>query len=182
LVVKTRISAAEFGRTAARRGPCELIRGEVVALSPGSFSHSAISANVAILLGTWARKKRSGRVLTNEAGIVTERKPDTVRGADVAYFSFKRLPRSETPAGFAITAPELVVEIVGKGQGWRQMVEKAAEYLRMGVGCVWVLDPKTKRLHVFRPDDEPQILEAAATASDAKLLPGFRCRVRDFFA
>ena len=59
-----------------------------------------------------------------------------------AYFSYRRLPRVKEPQGFARTPPELAVEVVGKGQGWPKMLEKAGEYFAMGVDCVWIVDPR----------------------------------------
>jgi Uma2 family endonuclease len=181
MIVHANISAKRFERLAPELGPCELVRGEVVPMSPGGFEHSQISGSVAGLLGGWARKTRSGRILTNEAGLITERGPDTVRGADVAYYSYRRLPRGREPTGFVDVPPELVVEIVGKGQGWRAMMEKAAEYLRMGVDRVWVIDPRKRSLHVFRPDAPPEKLDTKRRLKDADILPKFSCRVSEFF-
>ena len=142
MVTKMLMTAEEFESVSNRLGPCELVRGEVVNLSPGGTEHSFVSMNVGGLLWQWARQTKLGRVWTNEAGLVIQHDPDTVRGADVAYVSFQRLPRGSHSSSFATVPPELVVEIVGKGQGWRDMVEKAGEYMRMGVDRVWVLDPR----------------------------------------
>lgn len=178
----TLMTASEFERIAARLGPCELVRGEVLELSPGGLSHGGISANLAILLGNWARRTRRGRVFVNETGLITEREPDTVRGGDVVYYSYRRLPKRKTPEGFSDVPPELVVEVVGKGQGWRQMMTKAGEYFRMGVDRVWIIDPKRRRLAVLHPDTEPDVLMGAAEVSDPEILPGFSCSLADIFA
>lgn len=182
MVVKTPMSVGTFERLSEGLGPCELVRGEVVFLMAGGEQHSAVTATVTILLGMWARKSRRGRVLTGEAGPITERKPDTVRGIDVAYFSYKRLSKSKVSPGFSTTPPELAVEIIGQNQGWSELLEKAGEYLRVGVDRVWILDPVRKRLHILRANAEPEVLNAGEIVQDAAILPGFRCRVRDFFA
>jgi len=80
MIVKMPLSVEKFERVCDALGPCELVRGEVVELSPGGLPHSAVSANAAGLLWTWARRTRRGRVFANEAGLVTEASPDTVRG------------------------------------------------------------------------------------------------------
>ena len=147
----------------------------------GGLPYGGISANITHFLSAWARRTRSGRVYTNEAGVITETDPDTVRGIDVAYFSYRRVPRGKEPKGFSRTPPELAVEIVGQAQGWNKMLEKAGEYLRMGVDRVGIVDPQTRRVHILRPDAEPQIFGERQTISDPAILPGFRCRVRDFF-
>lgn len=138
MLLKLRMTAKRFEQIADDLGPCELVRGEVVYLSPGGMVHSSLTTRMVLLLGNWAERTRRGRVFTNEAGIITERKPDTVRGMDVTYFSYKRLPRDQTPDGVSTVPPELAVEIIGKKQGWKVMVQKAGEYLRMGTDRVWL--------------------------------------------
>lgn len=175
------MTAARFEELAATLGPCELIRGEVVELSPAGFEHSHVCFRVSQLLGDWAREHAKGRLLSGEAGLIVESDPDTIRGADVAYFSYERMPKGKEPRGFSSVPPELVVEIVGKGQGWGEMVERAGEYLRMGVDRVWVIDPTTRRLHVFRSDVEPVTLNAGDPIEDKHVLPGFSITVGSFF-
>lgn len=175
------MTAEAFEAVCAGLGPCELVRGEVRDLSPGGVRHSEITGRVFLQLAQWARATGNGRALTGEAGVKVESDPDTVRGADVAYISFDRLPRAQTPTGFCTVAPELVVEVIGKGQGWREMVEKAGEYLQMGVDRVWVIDPDTRRVHILRSDHEPVALGEDETVVDEAILPGFTCRVAEFF-
>jgi Uma2 family endonuclease len=181
-IVNSLMTAEEFEAVAERLGACELVRGEVITLSPGGVPHSFLTASMVTLLGDWARRTHLGRVLTGEAGLITERDPDTVRGADVAYYSYERLPKGPLPKGFAAIPPNLVVEIIGEGQSWKQMLQKVGEYLRMGVDRVWVVDPQSQRVHVFRSDAEPIILSESDTIADEAILPGFSCSVEEFFA
>lgn len=180
-MVTTLLTAEAFEARYADGPPCELVRGEVVELMAGGLQHSRITERACYLLGSWARQTGLGRVYTGEIGLVTERGPDTVRGADVAYFSFQRLPAGRDPTGFSRVAPDLVVEVVGKGQGWDAMVEKTAEYVAMGVARVWVLDPDAQTLHVFGGDAAPTEMEGDAIVTDQVNLPGFTCKVAQFF-
>lgn len=181
MITSTRMSAEEFAKICDEIGSCELVRGEVVVLSPGGMNHSNFSANAAFLLGQWAKKSRLGRVWTNEAGLIVERNPDTVRGADVAYISYARLAKGISSNSFSTVPPELVIEIIGTGQGWAEVLEKIGEYLRMGVDRIWVLDSDTHRLHSYRGDAEPVVLSAKDTVTDEAILPGFSCKVSEFF-
>jgi len=182
MTTKTQTTAQEFESNCGQLGPCELVRGEVLSLSPAVPEHSQVTMNAAGMLWQWARKSKLGRVWAGEAGIIVETTPDTIRAADVVYISYQRLPRGKVPDGFCDIPPELVVEVVGKGQGWSEMVEKAGEYLHMGVDRVWVIDPQSRRLHIFRPDSEPTALSEGQTVGDEGILPGFSCSVSEFFA
>lgn len=179
--MKTLMTARDFEAAAPRLGPSELVRGEVVTLSPSGIRHSQTTMNAGLVLAKWNQQAGLGRVLSGEVGLITERNPDTVRGADVAYYSYQRLPKEIQGDSFCAVPPELVIEIVGKGQGWRDMVTKAAEYLHMGVDRVWIIDPRSQQLHIYRSDAEPVILKGDNTLTDP-LLPGFSCRVEEFFA
>jgi Uma2 family endonuclease len=154
------MNVAEFEATAHELGRCELERGEVIFLSPAGFFHNNVTTNIAVLLSAWARKSKRGRVVTNETGIVIDESPGTVRGADVLFISYKRLPRSQNPAGFLRVAPELVIEIVGPRQSWKRVLQKTGEYFELGVERVWIVDPLKKRVHAYEPNAEPRVFEA----------------------
>jgi len=181
MIVARKMSVAKFERVSASLGTCELDRGQVAPLSASGFRHNRSAMNLAFLLETWARKRRCGRVVTNEIGIVTERKPGTVRGADVAYISYVRMPRDQEPRGFLRVPPELVIEVVGERQSWKRVVTKAGEYFKLGVDRVWVIDPDKRRVFAYRADAEPLIWDGKARVADAQILPGFQCKLGDIF-
>ncbi len=52
----------------------------------------------------------------NDAGVITERDPDTVRGADVAFYSYRRVPKDAEPEGYPDAIPEFVFEVLVAGQ------------------------------------------------------------------
>ena len=73
---------------------------------------------------TYAEEHDLGRVMSNDSGIITERDPDTVRGADVAYYSYARLPKGPLPAGYGPEVPELVIEVRSSGDSWREILHQ----------------------------------------------------------
>jgi Uma2 family endonuclease len=74
----------------------ELVRGEVVTMPVPGFRHGRISHIIGYRLERYLETKRIGTV-TNEAGVHTENGPDTVRGPDVAFWSFERVPEGSDP-------------------------------------------------------------------------------------
>jgi Uma2 family endonuclease len=179
--VTTRLTAEQFAARFADVPFCELERGEVIHLTAGGWRHSRICFKVAMLLGEWAERTGAGRVLTNEAGLITSRDPDSVRGVDVMFFSYDRVPRGHEPDSFVEIPANLAVEVLGKGQGWKKMTEKVGEYIRLGVDRAWIIDPRHETLHVFSPNDPPRVFEKDADVRDDLVLPGFSCRVGEFF-
>lgn len=123
-----------------------------------------------------------GHVLAGEAGFILRRAPDTVRGADVAFISYRRVPKDTQVSGFLEQAPELVIEVLGDDRSWSEMEEKINEYHAAGVDLVWVLDPRTLTLRAHARGTSPVLLRETDIASADPHLPGFSCRVADFFA
>ena len=181
MIRRASYTAEEFEQVAEGLGSTELIRGEVVELSPGGFLHSRIVMRVGFLLEQWARPRRTGRVLTCEAGVVVESDPATVRGGDVVYVSYERIPQDRKPRGFLRIPPELVVEVLGEDQGWSTLQEKVDQYLAFGVDRVWVVHPELLQVRVFKSGAEPDCIAEDEVLSDDDVLPGFSCMVREFF-
>ena len=125
---------------------------------------------------------KAGRVLTNETGVVVKRDPDSVRGADVLFISYQRLPATEQWEGFLRQPPELVAEVLGADESWKKMEEKIAEYHAFGVDLVWVADPRMLAVRLCPRGGEPSVLHGSDELTGGNVLPGFRCKVSEFFA
>jgi Uma2 family endonuclease len=175
------ITAEDFSRIAGKLGSCELVNGEIVPMSPGHVPHSEVTANITIILGTYAKRTKLGRVLGNEAGIIVKRNPDTIRGADALYISYKRMGQHRRPQGWLEHVPELIVEVLGAEDSWHDIEVKIAEYHGIGVNSVWVADPRTKSVRIYPLKGEPFVLHEKDTITGGKLMPGFKCRAGDFF-
>jgi Uma2 family endonuclease len=46
---------------------------------------------------------------------------------------------------------------------------------------VWIVDPETQRVHIYRANTEPAVLNVDDVLNDESILPGFSCRVAEFF-
>jgi Uma2 family endonuclease len=86
----------------------ELVRGRVVEMPPTNFIQGIICINIGAFLSSYVRHRDLGWVTGNDSGVITKRDPDSVRGPDVAFFSYQRVPKDSPPAGYPEVAPELV--------------------------------------------------------------------------
>lgn len=75
----------------------ELVRGRLIELTQPNFLHGYVCSEMSFLLNAWVKAQGLGRVIGNDSGVITEHDPDTLRGADVAYYSFERLPKETVP-------------------------------------------------------------------------------------
>jgi Uma2 family endonuclease len=113
--------------------------------------------------------------------MLTERDPDSVRGPDVSYYSYKRVPKGPLPRGLLSVSPEVVFEVRSQCDRWSELHSKVAEYLNVGVQAVCVLDDDTKSVHVFYPDREPQVLSGEDEFSLPNTLGESRVKTLRFF-
>ena len=159
----------------------ELVRGEIVEMNVPQFRHGEICSNIAFLLQAIVRSGKLGRVLTNDSGIITERDPDTVRGADVAFFSYDRVPADRPIVGYAEVAPELIAEVLSPSDRWSAIHQKVSEYLAMGVDTILVIDSQEERVHVFYPDRAGCVLAAGEELALRGPLAGHSLPVTELF-
>jgi Uma2 family endonuclease len=159
----------------------ELDEGRVIELPPPKKRHGVICGQIVYLLNSYVRRTGRGQVTSNDAGVILGRGPDTVRGPDVAYFAEQQSDEELEAEGYAHTPPVLVVEVLSPDDRWRTVNRKVMQYLRAGVKVVWVVDPETHDVTVHRSGQEVEGLGAEDVLTGGDELPGFECRVGEFF-
>lgn len=157
----------------------ELWAGEMVQMTPAGGRHGQTTAAVGTILCTFVKEGQLGHVVSNDTGVLTEQDPDTVLAPDLAYWSRRRLP--EMPDGFVEVPPDLAVEVVSPGDSQSYVHRKVLHYLDHGVALVWVVEPKTRTVTVYRSRQEVCILAEGEDITGGDVLPGFSCRVGEFF-
>lgn len=175
------LTAEEFGLLPDDGTPTELVRGRIVRMNVPYPRHGQICARVAYILQRHMEDHSLGHVLSNDSGVVTEHGPDTVRGADVAFYSFSRVPPGPFPRGYLAAVPELVFEVRSSTDRWRGVLAKVAECLNAGVSVVCVLDDATETAHVYTDDQPVRMLTADQTLTLPDVLPEFQVVVGRFF-
>jgi Uma2 family endonuclease len=177
---KTRVTAEEFFKMDLGEGRFELVRGEIIALTPPEYAHGYVCANFTAALHDFGRRTGHGHVASNDAAVAID--DETVRGGDVCYYSEARWPRAQVGKGRPPVVPDLVVEVYSPSDRPGKLQEKLAEYLEAGVPMVWVAYPKHRRLAIYRGDDPPIVLSESDFVENLPELPGFRCQIAEFFA
>lgn len=161
-------------------GPCELIEGRVVPMSPTGDEHGRVEANIGAELLVFVRSRKLGQVRVGEVGIYTRRNPDTVRAADVLFISNERYAQIKS-SGYLDVAPDLVVEVLSPSDSWIDVTQKLREYFAIGVRLVWVANPQTRSVYAYRTlTDVREFTENDDLPGD-DVLPGFSVKVAQLF-
>ncbi len=158
--------------------PEELVRGRIVAMPVPKRRHGQLCAQIVFLLRQFLSNVDMGHVLCNDSGVITERDPDSVRGPDVAFYSYDRLPKGPLPPTYGPEVPELIFEVLSPDDRWPKVLGKISEYLTAGVEVVVVVDDERKQVRVFDALDT-RTLGHEETLSALAMLPGFEATVRE---
>lgn len=162
-------------------GPCELIRGELVMMTPASYEHSRIVSRIDRRLGVFVEERGLGEVLSGEGGFQIAHGPDTVRAADVAFVSKERVPDETARVVFFQGAPDLAVEVVSPNDRASEVLAKAHDWLAAGCRAVWIVDPATRTVSVHVTGREIMVLGPSDTLEGGDVLPGLRVPVAEVF-
>lgn len=156
----------------------ELVRGVIVTMSPPQARHGFVQLRIGVILSNFVTPAQLGWV-TTEAGVVLERDPDTVLGPDISFYSSARLPN--LPDHYFEIPPDLAVEILSPNDRRGAVREKIRGYLTNGVHTVWLVDPDARTVIVYAGTLRGIEFDETDTIDAADVLPGFTCRVSEFF-
>ena len=172
---KALLTAEQFGQMRfADTEDYELVEGELVPLSSGTFRHNKNRDLMGHLLWSYFRQNPIGEVVgENDCG-VSENK---VRRPDLSVFLNERLrliDLDKIPAPFA---PDIAIEVMSPSEGMMETRGKVREYLGAGSAEVWLFDHANREVQVhtrggIRVLQGMDILETP-------LLPGFRVAVSE---
>ena len=163
-------------------GECyELVDGQLVERNV-SLRSSYIGARLSRLIGNFCEEHPLGWVIGADCGYQCfADKPKLVRRPDVSFIRLGRLTEEQISQGFVRIAPDLAVEVLSPNDLAYDIDSKVEEYLRAGVRLVWVVNPETRTILIYRADGSIQGLREPDELSGEDTLPGFRCQVGALF-
>jgi Uma2 family endonuclease len=150
----------------------ELIYGRLNVMAPAGAEHGSYAMGLGSRMSVYADDEDLGVVFAAETGFVLATDPDHVRAPDVAFVSKSRLSQGLTGKYFP-GSPDLAVEVVSPNDTLSEVQVKIQDWLTHGTCLVWVVDPKTRTVTVYRPDGTANVLKAKDTLDGEDVLPGF---------
>ena len=155
----------------------ELIKGELLTMTPPKREHGRIVANLALILGLHVKANRLGVIYT-ESGYHIERDPDTVLGPDASFVAQDRV---ESEDGYYASPPDLAIEVLSPGDRRAYVERKVAVYLETGTRSVWLVNPRRRTVELVSSLNDRRTLHEDDELVDPTV-PGFRVHVSEIFA
>jgi len=156
----------------------ELVRGRLVekVMSPVS---SWVASRIVQLINNFIEAKQIGWAMTELTLLCFPWLPNHGRRPDAAFVSMDRLPvLTDEPVS---VAPDLVVEVLSPTNRAIEVDVKVEEYLRAGVSIVWIVNPYTRSVLVYRADKSVAMFHETSTLTGEGFLPGFKAGVSTLF-
>ncbi|MEG4445541.1 Uma2 family endonuclease [Microcoleus sp. AT9_B5] len=154
----------QFERTAS---------GELIIMPPTGSETSRRNADLTSQLRVWNRETKLGVVFDSSGGFRLPNGAD--RSPDASWVKKERWDAltPEQKDSFAPLCPDFVVELRSRTDSLKKLQEKMQEYIDNGAKLGWLIDRQNRRVEIYRPGQEVEIIENPRTLSGEELLPGF---------
>ena len=154
----------------------EYVKGELVPMPATSIRHGKIGMNLIHFLNIYVRENKIGRLYSLETSFKVG---EWVLKPYIAFVSSERMVEDEDK-GFPIP-PELAIEVVSPSDIHSRVVGKALAYLDAGTRCVWIVDPVSKTVTVYKSETDIKTLTREDTLTGDDVVPGFSCPIEQLF-
>jgi Uma2 family endonuclease len=154
----------QFERTAS---------GEIIIMPPTGGETSNHNIELAYQLQAWSRQNKLGKGFDSNGCFTLPN--GAVRAPDASWLKLERW-ESLTPqqrGKFLPLCPDFVVELLSSTDSLKQIQAKMQEYIDNGARLGWLIDAKTRRVEIYRPNQNVELLENPVTLSGKDVLPGF---------
>ncbi len=155
---------------------------EITVMPPVGGDSGAASFDVLVQLGSWNRV-HAGRPFESSIGFVL---PDGAMLSPDASWVRREVWAAILPADrkkFLRVCPDFIIEVKSPSDRPNVLQAKMEQWLSNGVRLAFMIDPETETAHIYRPGQEPEIVQGFDNElSGEPVLPGFRLDLRELRA
>lgn len=150
-------------------------KGEIILMPPTHGFTGNRNAKMNTQLGNWSERDGTGEYFDSSTGFKLSN--GALPSPDASWISNSRLEAltSEQRSGFFDICPDFVIELRSSSDSLTLLLAKMQEYIDSGARLGWLIDPlaSPKRVYIFRPNAEVEVMEDVKSASGEPELPGF---------
>jgi Uma2 family endonuclease len=175
-----RFTAADFAAFCAENPDLRLemtSEGEMIIMLPVGPMGSHRNFKLTTRFGVWAETDTTGIAFDSSAGFTLPNGAE--RSPDVSWIRLDRWEAltQEEKETFSPICPDFVVELRSRTDRLKKLQNKMDEYIQNGAQLGWLIDPKKKKVHVYRPSAPVEILDNPQEISGEPLLNGFTLKL-----
>ena len=151
--------------------------GDVVIMPPVFSDTGNRNFNIAAQLWNWTEQDGTGIGFDSSAGFTLPN--GATRSPDASWLRLERWNTltEDQKASFAPICPNFVMKLRSASDTLTSVQDKMQEYMANGASLGWLIDRKNRTVHIYRPNQAPEILNNPETVNGAPDLPGFVLRM-----
>jgi Uma2 family endonuclease len=155
--------------------------GDLIIMPPTGAATGTRNAEITRQFGNWTKSDGRGAAFGSSTGFKLPNGAN--RSPDEGWVLHTRLATltAAQKQKFLPLAPDFVIELKSPTDFLNDVLAKMDEYMANGVLLGWLINPETRRVHVYRPDKEIEIFENALEISGDPELPGFVLDLREIW-
>jgi len=155
--------------------------GDIIVMPPTGGETGNRNAEITGQVVSWTKQDGTGAVFDSSTGFKLPNGAD--RSPDAAWVRRSRLAQlsREEKEKFLPLCPDFVIELLSPSDDLEEIQAKMDEYIENGARLGWLLDPKSRRIYVYRPGKRVIVMENAEEISGEPELPGFVLNLREIW-
>jgi len=171
------LSHADFIELATANQDLRLERtaiGELIVNPPTGWETGNRNAKITYQLVKWVEELGGGGIaFDSSTGFSLPNGAD--RSPDASWVSQEKwdLLTDEQKQTFANVCPDLVVELRSSSDRLQPLQTKMQEYRDNGARLGWLIDIQNRKVEIYRPGRDVEVLDNPTTLSGEEVLPGF---------
>jgi Uma2 family endonuclease len=152
--------------------------GELVIMPPTGGETGIRNFSLIFEFGKWLEKNPSG--VGFDSSTVFKLPSGAKRSPDLAWTTNEKWNAlsAEERKKFPPLCPDFVVELRSPSDSLLNLQNKMSEYIENGAALGWLIDPLEKKVYVYRPAAETEVLDNPKQVSGERLLKGFSLNAR----
>jgi Uma2 family endonuclease len=145
---------------------------ELIVMAPAGGESSEKNGDLSGQVWYWNRQTNLGRVFDSSGGYDFTAFGGGKPSPDVSWIEKSRL-EGVNIVRFISVVPDFVIELRSASDNLKPLQEKMLEFQRVGVRLGLLVNPKNKQVEIYRPGQEPEILESPTEIDCGEVMPGF---------
>jgi len=179
-----RLGDAEFYRLCKANPDLKLeltAEGSLVIIPPTGWDTGYRNADLNWYVVSWAKKDGTGIVLDSSTGFKLPN--GATRSPDVSWVLKTRIEAiAPDPDKFLPLCPDFAIELRSANDNLSDAQKKMQEYIENGLKLGWLIDPKRRKVEIYRTGNPVETIDFTTHLSGENVLPGFTLDVTKVFS
>ncbi|HXH70175.1 MAG TPA: Uma2 family endonuclease [Pyrinomonadaceae bacterium] len=156
--------------------------GELIIMPPTGGKTGIRNFSLIGYFFNWVENDQSG--VAFDSSTVFKLPNGAKRSPDLAWIKNKRWESltDEDQEKFPPLCPDFVVELRSPSDSIKNLQAKMEEYIENGASLGWLIDPLERKIYVYRPNSEAEILENPDSLRGEPLLEHFSLKMKKIWS